>query len=374
VHIKINTLILIGFMSASACGAAGQPALKDVFSQDFLCGAALNAEQFSGTNSPEVELIEKHFNTITSENVLKWESVHPEPGKYDFADGDRYVAFGRQHGMFIVGHTLIWHNQTPAWVFKDKDGNPLTRAALLERMRDHIFTVVGRYKGRVKGWDVVNEAVAEDGTLRQSPWMRIIGEDYILKAYQFAHEADPGAQLYYNDFSLENPPKRDGALELVKKLQAQGVKLAGIGLQGHYRLDWPELPEIDATIEAFGKLGLKIMITELDVNVLPTPAPWNEAEVSLNFAANPQWNPYTNGLPQNVEERLASRYAELFKTFKKEHQLISRVTFWGVGDRSSWLNDWPIQGRTNYPLLFDRNCQPKAAFQAVIDVAKTKGG
>ncbi len=365
---------MIGAVSAFLPGAVGQPVLKDVFRQSFLVGAALNATEVSGTNSGEVELIEKHFNTITPENVLKWESVHPLPDKYDFADGDRYVAFGQKHGMFIVGHTLIWHNQTPDWVFKDQNGNPLTREALLVRMRDHIHTVVGRYKGKINGWDVVNEAVNENGSMRQSPWMKIIGEDFIRKAYEFAHEADPSAELYYNDFSLENLPKRKGALQLVKKLQAQGVKLAGVGLQGHYRLDWPTTSEIDSTIEAFGQLGLKVMITELDVNVLPTPTRSAEAEISMNFAADPKWNPYTNGLPKELEQRQASRYGELFKTFKKQSQFISRVTFWGVSDRTSWLNDWPIRGRTNYPLLFDRNCQPKAAFQAVVDAGQAPTG
>jgi endo-1,4-beta-xylanase len=273
--------------------------------------------------------------------------------------------------MFIIGHTLVWHAQTPRWVFQDQEAKPLTREALLERMREHIHTVVGRYKGKIRGWDVVNEALNDDGSLRRSPWLRIIGEDYLEKAYQFAHEADPDAELYYNDYSLEEGPKRQGALKLVKGLQAADVKLTGIGLQGHYSLDKPTPGQIEETIEAFSKLGLKVMITELDVNVLPTPDGANGADISRSFAVDPKWNPYTNGLPEEVSQRLARRYAELFKTFLKQPQAVSRVTFWGVSDRSSWLNNYPIRRRTNYPLLFDRNGQPKAGFQAVVDLRRT---
>jgi endo-1,4-beta-xylanase len=347
--------------------AFAQPALKDVFKNDFLIGAALNNSQFSNETNKETELIIRHFNTITAENVMKWESIHPEPERFDFISSDCYVDFGQKHGMSVIGHTLVWHNQTPGWVFKNQKGEQSTREELLEQMRKHIRAVVGRYKGRIQGWDVVNEALAEDGSLRNSPWMQIIGEDYILKAYQFAHEADPEAELYYNDFGLENFLKRKGALNLIKKLQTAGVKLAGVGLQGHYTLDFPKLKEIEETIQAFSKLGVKVMITELDVNTLPTPMQAYSAEVSTKISADPKWNPYTNGLPQNVEQQLARRYEELFKLFSRERESLSRITFWGVSDGNSWLNDWPISGRTNYPLLFDRNGRPKAAFKAIVD-------
>lgn len=354
-----------------ACGiltnASAQPALKDVFTNDFLIGAALNPRHFSGDTNDEVLIVQKHFNTITAENAMKWMHLQPRQGQYAFSQADRFVEFGRAHGMVIIGHTLVWHSQTPRWVFQDKDGEPLTREALLERMREHIQTVVGHYKGKIRGWDVVNEALNDDGTLRQSPWLKIIGEDYLVKAFQYAHEADPDAELYYNDYSLKGERKRAAALSLVKKLQAAGVKLTGVGLQGHYRLERPTAQEIDETIEAFAKLGLKVMITELDVNVLPTPGPGG-ADVSTRFGADPKLNPYPDGLPEEMQERLARRYAELFNLFLKHRQSVTRVTFWGVSDRSSWLNHFPIRGRTNYPLLFDRNGQPKAAFQAVVDI------
>jgi endo-1,4-beta-xylanase len=271
--------------------------------------------------------------------------------------------------MFIVGHNLVWHQQTPKWVFQDDKGNPLDRDTLLARMREHIFTVVGRYQGKIGGWDVVNEALDDDGALRQSEWEKIIGPDYILKAYQFAHEADPQAELYYNDFSLENAPKREGAIALVRKLQAAGIPIAGVGLQGHYKMDWPTTNQVDETIAVLSKLGVKVMITELDMDVLPHATKSQAAEVSMNVALRAELNPYTNGLPAAVQQQLTQRYADLFAVFIKHHDVVGRVTFWGVSDGDSWLNNWPVKGRTAYPLLFNRDCQPKPAFNAILQLA-----
>jgi len=361
-------ILLAGCFHPNA--AAQQPALKDAYQGCFLVGAALNPAQFTGNNEAEVAIIKAQFNTISPENVLKWESVHPQPNDFNFSLADKYVEFGRQNHMFIIGHNLVWHSQTPRWVFEDKDGKPLSREALLERMHDHITKVVGRYKGRIGGWDVVNEALNEDGTLRQSSWLKIIGDDYIEKAFRFAHEADPDAQLYYNDYSLENEPKRKGALELVRKLEASGVPITGIGLQDHVSLDWPSPNQIDTTIAQFSGLGMKVMITELDVDVLPGVT--HSADVSLNVASNPKLNPYTHGLPEEVEKQLAKRYADLFSTYGGHCGTVTRVTFWGVTDHNSWKNDFPVRGRTNYPLLFNRQDQPKPAFDAVIAAAPKK--
>ena len=358
--------LLSGLLSA----APSQPALKDAFLGTFRIGAALNDSQFTGKDASGAALAAAQFNTITPENVLKWEHVHPKPGVYDFALPDRYVAFGEKHHMFIVGHTLVWHNQTPAWVFQDDHGNPVDRDTLLARMRDHIHTVVGRYKGRISGWDVVNEALDEDGSLRQSPWLKIIGEDYIAKAFEFAHEADPQAELYYNDYSLENAAKRQGAIALIRKLQSQGVPVTAIGLQGHLHMDSPSVAEEEATITAFAKLGIKVNITELDIDVLPPATKEKGADITLNVELQAKLNPYSQGLPDAVQQALAKRYADLFGVFLKHAGEITRVTFWGVTDRDSWLNDWPVRGRTSYPLLFDRDGKPKSAFTAVIQLAQ----
>jgi len=351
--------------------ASAQPTLKDAFANTFRIGAALNPSQFLEQNTNSVALIKSQFNSITPENVLKWEPVHPKPDTFDFEPADRYVAFGEKYGMFIIGHTLVWHNQTPRWVFQDDKGNALAREALLRRMHEHISKVVGRYKGKIAGWDVVNEAVDDNGNLRRSPWFRIIGEDYIIKAYQFAHEADPKAELYYNDYDLEKEPKRNGVIALVKKLQAAGIPIAAVGNQAHYKLDSPPLAQVDATMTALSKLGVKVNITELDINVLPAPNQFSGAEVSQRFDPAKGLDPYTNGLPDEIQQKLAKRYADLFQIFLKHRDSVTRVTFWGVTDADSWLNFFPIRGRTNYPLLFDRQGRPKPAYRAVIQTIRS---
>lgn len=362
-------LLFAGILSCGVLAAAGaQPSLKEVFTNDFLVGAAVNPRQLSGGSTAELQIIERHFNTLTPENALKWGNVHPRPDAFAFALGDEFVDFGQKHGMALIGHTLVWHSQTPRWVFQGDGTNAASREVLLQRMRAHIHTVVGRYKGRIHGWDVVNEALNEDGTLRASPWLKIIGDDYLTKAFEFAHEADPAAELYYNDYGIEFPRKRDGALKLLKKLQAAGVKITGVGMQGHFGLERPSAREVDDAIAAFSALGLKVMITELDVDVLPRPRGFQGADVSTRFDVDARLNPYTNGLPDDVQQRLARRYAELFGLFLKHREAVTRVTFWGVSDRSSWLNFFPIRGRTNHPLLFDRAGQPKPAFQAVVNL------
>lgn len=348
--------------------AAQERTLKDVFKNDFKIGAALNRRQIFEQDTRGAQIVTTHFNSITPENILKWALVHPELDRYDFAAADRFVEFGEKRGMFIVGHTLVWHNQTPRWVFEDGKGNPADRETLLKRMRDHIFTVVGRYKGRIKGWDVVNEALNQDGTMRQSPWYKIIGEDYLVQAFKFAHEADPSAELYYNDYDLELPAKRAGGVELIKKLKAAGVPISGVGLQNHNQLEWPSVADEDATIAAFSALGMRIQITELDVDVLPRTTKIG-ADYAVDDPVTPQLNPYVDRLPDAKQLALAKRYAELFQVYLKHRDAIERVTFWGVADGDSWLNNWPMKGRTNYPLLFDRFGRGKPALAAVINTA-----
>jgi endo-1,4-beta-xylanase len=360
--------IFFGLLAFCVSGnAPAQTLLKDVFKDRFLVGAAVNERQCSGEDEKGAALAAAQFNTITPENALKWEHVHPQPGTYAFTFGDRYVEFGEKHGMVIIGHTLIWHSQTPRWVFQDSTGKPASRELLLERMRDHILTVVGRYKGKIKGWDVVNEALNDDGSLRDSPWMKIIGEDYLVKAFEFAHEADPNAELYYNDYSLENGPKRNGAIVLIKKLQAAGVHVAAVGLQGHYKMDWPSMAQVDTSIAAFAALGVKVNITELDIDVIPATQQMKSADVSANNYHVIKEDLYATGLPDSVQTELAKRYGDLFAVFVKHAGVVSRVTFWGVSDGNSWLN---MNGRVNYPLLFDRNYLPKPGFDAVVKAGR----
>lgn len=371
---KVRSCAWAAVLCLGLPAAAHAPSpLKDAFKGDFLMGAAINAAQITGEDRQGNALVAAQFNSISPENALKWEIVHPQPGKYDFALADKYVAFGEKHHMFIVGHNLVWHNQIPAWVFRDEKGNLLGREALLARMRDHIHTVVGRYKGRIQSWDVVNEALNEDGSLRQSLWYRIIGPDYIAKAFEYAHEAGPQAQLTYNDYNLENGAKRAGAIALVKSLKTAGVPITSVGLQNHDSLLWPTAEQEDATIAAFGDIGMKVAISELDIDVLPSASHQPTADVSLKVQQNAKLNPYAGGLPEAVQAQLASRYAALFRVFVKHRAVVSRVTFWGVTDASSWLNDWPVRGRTSYPLLFNRAGEPKPAWGAVVAVGTTAG-
>jgi endo-1,4-beta-xylanase len=369
---RSRPLVLAALIATSFVSIAQTPAtLKGAYQGKFHIGAAINERQIMGTDTRGDALLESNFDSISPENVLKWERVHPGPDKYNFDLPDKYVALGEKNHMFIVGHCLVWHSQVPGWVFKDDQGNPVDRETLLKRMHDHIATVVGRYKGRIQAWDVVNEALNDDGTLRQSPWLKIIGDDFIVKAFQYAHEADPQAQLNYNDYSIENEAKRNGAIALIKKIRAAGVPITTVGIQGHDSLDWPSAQLEDETISAFAKLGVKVAITELDIDVLPHGMS-HSADVGYSIKSDPKLNPYPDTLPDAQQKQLAQRYADLFAVYVKHSDVINRVTFWGVSDGDSWLNNWPVRGRTSYPLLFDRDGKPKPALEAVIKAASAR--
>jgi endo-1,4-beta-xylanase len=363
ISLRSAVFVLLG---APIAVGAEPPALRDVFKNQFRVGAAIGTEQAVGNEAESLKLVARQFNTITPENLFKWQEIHPQPDQFNFEPADRFVEFGQQHGMFVVGHTLIWHNQTPSWVFEGEAGTAISREALLERMRDHIHRVVGRYKGRVGGWDVVNEAIDDDGTMRKTKWHQIIGDDYLIKAFEFAHEADPRAELYYNDYNEWHPKKRVAIKKLVSELRKRKIRIDAIGLQGHWGLDYPQANEIEAMFEDYGRLGVKLMITELDMTLLPDAGSAQGADVRRNDTRRRELDPYSAGLPEPVSNQLAARYAEIFRLFVKHADKLDRITFWGVHDGQSWRNNWPMRGRTDYPLLFDRNLKPKSAFFAVV--------
>jgi endo-1,4-beta-xylanase len=372
--LALITLLMAGLGGATSARAeppAAAVSLREAARPFFLVGVAVNPRQCADDNSTEARLIRTHFNVLTPDNAMKWAPLQPRPGQFDFHDADRLVDFARRHKLYVVGHTLVWHSQTPGWVFAGENGAPPTRELLLARMRDHIATVVGRYKGRVQAWDVVNEALNDDGTLRDSPWRRIIGEDYIEKAFEYAHDADPSAHLYYNDYRLEVPSKRAGALAIVKRLKAAGLRVDAVGIQGHVGLERPTVEEQEAAILAFHEAGIKSMITEMDVDVLPSTKAWGDADIRREEAKDPSYDPYAAGLPPKIQADLAARYAELFKMYLKHRDKVLRVTLWGLNDGGTWLNDFPIRGRTNHPLLFNRQNQPKPALQAILDVMQS---
>ncbi|MEZ0451688.1 endo-1,4-beta-xylanase [Sphingobacterium thalpophilum] len=371
---KKLAMLIAGCMLLSGPGLLAQQAaqrgtLKAAFADKFDIGTALSLKQIYERDKKAMPLIESQFNALTAENCMKAMYLQPREGEFNFKDADRFVEYGEKHGMRLIGHTLIWHSQAPAWFFKGKDGRDVSREVLIERMRRHIHTVVSRYKGRIKGWDVVNEAILDNGEWRRSKFYDIIGEDFVRLAFQFAREADPQAQLYYNDYSMFLEGKRKGVVSMVRRLQQQGGRVDGIGMQGHLNIDHPKVSDFEDSLLAFAALGVKVMITEMDISVLPSPRQTMGAEVSTHFKYDKQLNPYAKGLPADKEQQLAQRYKDFFALFLKHRDKIDRVTVWGVTDGDSWKNNWPVPGRTDYPLLFDRNYQPKPFVQDLLDMA-----
>lgn len=367
-RLTITRLSIVSATAVVAAVAAAQPppALKQRKPAGLRLGVALNQAQSDGRDAAALAIALRHFDSLSPENLLKWEAVHPEPDRYEFAPADRFVELGRKHGLFVVGHVLLWHQQTPAWVFAGEGGQPLGRATALARLKRHIEAVVGRYRGRIGGWDVVNEALDEDGSLRRTPWLQAIGEDYVARAFEYAHAADPAAELYYNDYNLWKPAKRDAAIRLVAGLKAAGLRVDGIGEQGHWGIDEPPLAVIDETLAAIRASGTRALVTELDMDVLPRdPEMWG-ADLATKDKIKAATNLYPDGLPDAMQQKLARRYADVFRLFLKHE--VGRVTFWGVTDAHTWLDDFPIRGRTNYPLLWGRDGREKPAFSAVSEV------
>ena len=376
--IRLITLFcLVGWFGAHA--AETQTAtFKSKFERAFMVGSATNAAIDSGRDRVTQQIVINQFNTITAENELKAGPLCPEPGVYDFTAADQFVAFGEAHDMFIIGHTLVWHNQTPPWFFTDQHGKPNTPEEQIEQMRTHIEKVAGRYAGRVHAWDVVNEVIADDGSYRPTTWVNGVGggDELVKNAFRFAAQYAPDTELYYNDFNAWRPEKRDGIVRMVKMLQSAGIRIDGVGIQGHWGLNYPKNEYIEAAIDAFGALGIKVMITELDVDVLPLT---KEGQIIGQGMMHPQFqleefktflDPYAAGLPADVEARLTARYVELFKIFYAKRESVDRVTLWGIHDDMSWKNGYPIPGRTNYPLLWDRRKTPKPAIEAILSIVE----
>jgi endo-1,4-beta-xylanase len=299
---------------------------------------------------------------------MKWGVIRPDGVNWRWDLADRLVKFAAANSMHVLGHTLVWHSQVPRQVFSDADGRQLTREALVARMEEHIDTLVDRYRGRVHTWDVVNEAIDEDKGWRRSPWFNIIGEDFMELAFRRARRADPAAKLLYNDYNMHNPGKREFLVKLLRDWLDRGVPIDGIGLQGHLGLDYPDLEEWERSIIAYEDLGLEVHVTELDVDVLPSPYEMS-AEISNRFEYSRENDPWPDGLTEEMQQRLADRYEQIFRILLR-HKAVRRVTFWGLHDGISWKNDFPIRGRTNHPLLFDRNLERKPAWQRLVQLAQ----
>lgn len=364
------TGFLLGCSSSSKENTVKEPSLKDALKDKFYIGTALNLNQIQGKDTLSLNIVKNQFNSIVAENCMKSMYLQPEEGKFFFDDADKFVKLGEDNNMFIIGHTLIWHSQAPKWFFTDEKGKDVSKEVLIERMKNHITTVVSRYKGRIKGWDVVNEAILDDGSWRKSKFYEIIGEEFIPLAFQFAHEADPDAELYYNDYNEWHTGKRNTTIALVKSLREKGIKIDAVGMQGHIGMDYPSLDEYKTTINAYDSAGIKVMVTELDLSALPSPRPNIGANISDTEAYNKEMNPYTEKLSDSIAAAWNKRFAEFFDLFISNSNKIKRVTMWGVTDTDSWKNDFPMKGRTDYPLLFDRSYKAKPIVQTIIDTAE----
>lgn len=366
----ITMLLLASLLGTSTTVRAEEvPPLKKAFEGKFLIGTILSIQALQGGAQQDLDIATTHFNAFTAENSTKPDFLQRTEGQFTFEQGDKLVEIAQKCGATPIGHTLIWHSQTPAWFFRGPDGMPVTRELALERMRKHIATVVGHFKGKIKQWDVVNEAIS-DGPgeiLRQSPWRKAIGDDFIAEAFKAAHEADPEAILVYNDYNIERAGKRERALQMLKSLIEKKVPINAVGIQAHWRIDNPNLAEVEESIKQYAALGLKVMITELDLGVLPTR--YQGANISFRETPTAEqqkaMNPYTTGLPDDVAKKQADIYRQAFEMFLRHKDVIGRVTIWGIKDNESWLNNFPIRGRTDYPLFFDREGKPKSAFHAV---------
>ena len=368
---KITTLtlglMLTGAAFAQKTNTAVQtPTLQESMGKYFLVGAAVNTDLVDGKTPGTEAMTIKQFNQVVAENCMKGEVNHPEVNRFDFREGDKLADWAQRNGKTLIGHCLVWHSQPPKWMFTDAEGKQVSRETLIGRMYNHIMTVVTHYKGKVKGWDVVNEAIEDDGSYRKSPYYNIIGPEYIELAFQFAHEADPNVELYINDYSMAKPGKREAYCKLLRNLKAKGLRIDAIGMQSHNGYNYPDYAEYEKSIEAFAAEGVKVMMTELDMNMLPNPEGFGGADISQNFELQKKYNPYVNGLDKKAQKLFNQRYLDLFKIIERHKDAISRVTFWGTSDESSWLNGWPIKGRTNYPLLFDRNNEMKPVGKEIV--------
>jgi len=327
--------------------------------------------QVSNDQTANWDIIVKNFNYVVAENCMKCEVIHPQEGVYDFTLADKFVDKAKAAGMKVLGHCLIWHSQCAPWFHYDKDGQLVSPEVLKKRMREHIFTIMSHFKGRVDAWDVCNECFEDDGTPRKSLFYQILGTDYIPLAFQYAHEADPDVELYYNDFSMNKAQKVEGVANFFRPLIKAGLPITAIGMQGHLILEGNNyVKEYDHAIRVITELGVPTFFSELDISVLPNPYGFSGANVSDRFAYRPEMDPYKNGLTKEKEREINDFWTSFYKMLITHRDSILRVSFWCLNDANSWKNDHPIKGRTDYATLFDRKNQPKSVVKELINLVK----
>ncbi len=386
---KTNIFLAAAALVCASCGKPSASSLQEAYRDYFRMGVSVNqwevkAEDqmkegvtYSGASSldqtADYPIIAKQFGWVVPENCMKCEVIHPEETRYDFTLADELVEKALANGQQVVGHCLVWHSQCAPWFFVGEDGNRVSAEVLKQRLHDHIFTILDHFRGKVAGWDVVNEAFEDDGTLRHSPFYEILGEEYIPLAFQYAHEADSTIELYYNDYSMYKPEKVKGVTDFFRPLIEQGLPIHAIGLQGHLFLGAEDYVTLyERSIQEIAKLGLPSQFTEVDFSVLPNPYEQEGAEVSANFGYSPELDPYTDGLPAEQQEKADDFWVDFFKMLIRNKDNVLRVNFWCFNDANSWRNDWPVKGRTEYATLFDRQSQPKPTVQKLIDLVNNE--
>ena len=360
--ISVKSLFLIQgcsnskYINNSSNEAKISVGLKDHFKDYFTIGVAVSPQSLK---TDEAVLIVQEFNSMTAENAMKMGPIHPFEKQYNWAGGDSIATFAKRNNLKLRGHTLCWHNQTPRWFFTDSaTGKQVTKEVLLQRLKDHITTVVSRYKGTIYAWDVVNEAISDkkDEYFRPSLFYQICGEEFMAKAFQWAHEADPNALLFYNDYNEINPTKREKIIRMIKDLKAKGVPIHGVGLQGHWAINEPSKEQLENTLKDFSELGLNMQVTELDISVYPKE----------HNARDRKAEDYDTVFTTEKELKQMEVYKNCFELFRKYEKQISSVTFWNISDRRSWLDNFPVRGRKDYPLLFDAQLKPKKVYWEII--------
>lgn len=368
---KNSILTIAAAALLTACGTSEQATergLKDVVGNDFTIGVAVNGEQMAGRDSMGVAIVKKHFNSLVGENCMKCMYIHPEEDRYDFAGADSLVAFAQANGMELIGHCLVWHSQYAPWFYVDSTGAEVNGDVLWKRIEDHITTIVSRYKGKIKGWDVCNEIIEGDGTLRNSPLTRQLGSEFIYKSLKLVSELDPDAEIYLNDYGMTSPARRAGYMALIDTIRAKGIRLDAFGLQGHMGIDFPDSAAVEQTLKDFEAKGMPVMITEWDMGALPTLT--QSANVTIEDErplADEENNPYVNGVPADVDRLWNNRMTMFWNIFQAHKANIKRITIWGVTDADTWKNDFPVLGRKDYPLFFDREGNPKPFLQDILN-------
>jgi len=337
-----------------------EPNLKDACQGHFLIGTA--GDFPTRYSEEELQLAREHFDIVTPENCLKPAPVHPGEDTWQFARPDALVDWCVDNHIAVHGHTLVWHAQTNDWFFRGGD-----KATITARLQDHIRTLVGRYRGKIQGWDVVNEAISDGGNagtaqtenLRNSSWLQTLGPEFLTLAFRFAHEADPDAKLYYNDYGIESGPKHASSLVLLRRLIAEGTPIHGVGIQGHWSTSRIPYDALDQAISAYAALGLKVSITELDVTIRgESGGQFGRGFGGRGFGARGLGSSPPPA-PQDLQAQ-ADAYARLFSIFVKHQDAVERVTFWGLSDRRTWRFG-------QHPLIFDSQNQRKPAYQAIVD-------